>query len=155
MVDLPLMAALVAALPDRVRLVLVGDVDQLPSVGPGQVLKDLIDSDRFPVVRLDRVFRQDHDSRIIDNAHRINSGQMPDVEPAKERRTDFYLIEREAPPGSARHPASRRGGADTGVVRRGPLRRRAGLDPHAQGRPRGIDAQPQAAGPAQPGRDEV
>ncbi len=97
MVDLPLMASLAAALPDRVRLIVVGDVDQLPSVGPGQVLKDLIDSARFPVVRLDRVFRQGHDSRIIDNAHRINSGQLPDLEPTKGRRTDFYLIDREEP----------------------------------------------------------
>ena len=95
MVDLPLMQVLAAALSPSVRLVLVGDVDQLPSVGPGQVLKDLIESERFAVVRLDRVFRQGEQSRITDNAHRINKGQMPDLAPPNDGLSDFYLIERD------------------------------------------------------------
>ncbi len=96
MVDLPLMAALAEALPIGVRLVLVGDVDQLPSVGPGQVLRDLIDSERVAIVRLSQVFRQDAASRIIDNAHRINHGRLPSW-PTDGARSDFYLIERDDP----------------------------------------------------------
>src|SRR5438128_12014887 len=79
MVDVPLMHSLVRALPNRAGLVLVGDVDQLPSVGPGTVLQDLIESGVVPIVRLTEVFRQAADSRIITNAHRIRRGQMPDV----------------------------------------------------------------------------
>ena len=98
MVDIPLMAALAAALPDTVRLVLVGDVDQLPSVGPGQVLRDLIDSGRIPVAQLDRIYRQQADSRIVSNAHHINAGRMPDLADAQSGSSrelqDFYLIER-------------------------------------------------------------
>jgi exodeoxyribonuclease V alpha subunit len=77
MVDVPLMRALLRALPDRAALLLVGDVDQLPSVGPGQVLADIISSDALPVVRLTEVFRQAAESRIIVNAHRVNQGLMP------------------------------------------------------------------------------
>jgi exodeoxyribonuclease V alpha subunit len=79
MVDVPLMHSLVRALPNRTGLVLVGDVDQLPSVGPGTVLQDLIESGVVPVVRLTEVFRQAADSQIITNAHRIRRGQMPDM----------------------------------------------------------------------------
>ena len=95
MVDIPLMAAFISAVPDRARLVLVGDVDQLPSVGPGQVLKDLIDSDRIPVVRLQRVFRQQQGSRIVENAHRINQGRWPELANDHNNPSDFFLIERE------------------------------------------------------------
>src|SRR5690242_8379200 len=77
MVDVPLMNALTRALPAHPGLLLVGDVDQLPSVGPGQVLADMIASGRFPVARLTEVFRQASMSRIVVNAHRINAGQMP------------------------------------------------------------------------------
>ena len=72
MVDVPLMHALLRAVPDHAALILVGDVDQLPSVGPGQVLADIIGSAAVPVVRLTEIFRQAAESRIIANAHRIN-----------------------------------------------------------------------------------
>jgi len=91
MVDVPLMNALTKAIPARAGLLLVGDVDQLPSVGPGQVLADIIASNRIPVARLTEVFRQAAESRIVVNAHRINHGQMP--EPAKAGEvSDFYFI---------------------------------------------------------------
>src|SRR5205814_6205064 len=79
MVDVPLMNYLLRALPPNSGLLLVGDVDQLPSVGPGMVLRNLIDSGVMPVVRLTEVFRQAANSRIITNAHRINEGLMPEV----------------------------------------------------------------------------
>jgi exodeoxyribonuclease V alpha subunit len=76
MVDVALMRAVLRALPEHAALLLVGDVDQLPSVGPGQVLADIIASGAVPVVRLNEVFRQAAESRIIVNAHRINHGLM-------------------------------------------------------------------------------
>ncbi|KQP30060.1 recombinase RecD [Methylobacterium sp. Leaf104] len=81
MIDVPLMNALLKAVPERAALLLVGDVDQLPSVGPGQVLADLIASERVPVARLTEVFRQAAASRIVVNAHRINRGLMPEALP--------------------------------------------------------------------------
>jgi exodeoxyribonuclease V alpha subunit len=78
-VDVMLMQALVKAIPDHAALLIVGDIDQLPSVGPGQVLADFIGSGAVPVVRLTEVFRQAAASRIIINAHRINQGAMPDL----------------------------------------------------------------------------
>jgi exodeoxyribonuclease V alpha subunit len=90
MVDVPLMHALLRAVPDRAALILVGDVDQLPSVGPGQVLADIIDSAAVPVVRLTEVFRQAAESRIIANAHRINQGGMPDW--ARDPDSDFHFV---------------------------------------------------------------
>jgi len=93
MIDTVLMAALLAALPDHVRLVLVGDVDQLPSVGPGRVLGDLIESGRFPVVRLEKIFRQSEASRITANAHLIRKGLTPDLSrPGGEGLSDFYFM---------------------------------------------------------------
>ena len=71
----------------------MGDVDQLPSVGPGMVLRDLIESGVVPVVRLTEVFRQAAHSRIITNAHRINQGLMPEL-PEREAESDFYFLER-------------------------------------------------------------
>jgi exodeoxyribonuclease V alpha subunit len=91
MVDVPLMRALLRALPAEASLVLVGDVDQLPSVGPGQVLADIIASSAVPVVRLTEVFRQAAESRIIVNAHRINQGLMPDL--ARVESGDFHFID--------------------------------------------------------------
>src|ERR671938_1511217 len=91
MVDVPLMRAVLRALPEKAALLLVGDVDQLPSVGPGQVLADIIASGAVPVVRLTEVFRQAAESRIITNAHRINRGLMPEIE-AREG-SDFYFVE--------------------------------------------------------------
>ena len=93
MVDVLLMKALVRALPPRAALLLVGDVDQLPSVGPGQVLADIFGSGAVPVVRLTEVFRQAATSRVIVNAHRINQGQMPEATPANTERSDFYIVD--------------------------------------------------------------
>ena len=77
MVDVPLMAAVLKALPEQAALLVVGDVDQLPSVGPGQVLADLIGCGVVPVARLTEIFRQAAASQIIVNAHRVNRGAMP------------------------------------------------------------------------------
>ncbi len=96
MVDVPLMSQLVRALPAHAALLLVGDVDQLPSVGPGAVLANVIDSGIVPVVRLTEVFRQAAESRIISNAHRINHGQMPEL-PDRDAPSDFYFLERSEP----------------------------------------------------------
>lgn len=95
MVDVVLMNALLRAMPAEMRLILVGDIDQLPSVGAGNVLRDIIDSEQFPVVRLTRIFRQAQSSRIIMNAHRINKGQYPDMR--NERTSDFFFIEDDDP----------------------------------------------------------
>ena len=91
MVDVPLMRAVLRALPENAALLLVGDVDQLPSVGPGQVLADIIASGAVPVVRLTEIFRQAAESRIVLNAHRINQGEMPDL--ATAEGGDFYFVE--------------------------------------------------------------
>lgn len=99
MIDIMLMYSLMRAIPDSMRLILVGDVDQLPSVGAGNVLRDMIDSGCFPVVRLTRIFRQAQTSRIIMNAHRINHGQIPDL--SNGRNTDFFFMERETPEDAA------------------------------------------------------
>ena len=96
MVDVPLMHALLRALPASAALLVVGDVDQLPSVGPGQVLADMIAGGAFPVVRLTEVFRQAARSRIIVNAHRINEGILPDLDPP-EGESDFYFVPAEDP----------------------------------------------------------
>ena len=80
MIDLFLAHSLVKAIALDAQLLLVGDIDQLPSVGPGNVLRDLIASERVPVVRLTQVFRQAETSSIITNAHRINQGQYPKLE---------------------------------------------------------------------------
>ena len=91
MVDVPLMRSLLRALPNQAALLLVGDVDQLPSVGPGQVLADVIGSSAVPVVRLTEVFRQAAESQIIVNAHRINQGVIPDF--ASLDGGDFYFVD--------------------------------------------------------------
>lgn len=96
MVDVGLMANLLRALPAKGSLLLVGDINQLPSVGPGMVLRHLIESQVVPVVRLTEVFRQAAHSRIITNAHRINEGQMPEL-PLKGGESDFFFVEREEP----------------------------------------------------------
>jgi len=92
MVDLPLMFHLIKAVPNWMRLILVGDKDQLPSVGPGNLLRDIIDSKKVEVVRLDEIFRQAKDSLIVQNAHRVNHGQSL-VKPDKgDKDADFYFI---------------------------------------------------------------
>ena len=94
MVDIILFHHLLKALPASCQLVLVGDVDQLPSVGPGQVLKDLIESEKITVVELREIFRQAKESLIIVNAHRINNGEFPFIRPkSREELLDFYFIE--------------------------------------------------------------
>ena len=95
MVDVMLMQSLMKAVPDRAALLIVGDIDQLPSVGPGQVLADIIASGAVPVVRLTEVFRQAAQSRIITSAHRINQGLIPDLNP--EADSDFYFVQVEDP----------------------------------------------------------
>jgi len=91
MIDTVLMYHLVKAVPPAATLVMVGDVHQLPSVGPGNVLADIIASGAVPVVRLTEIFRQARKSRIIVNAHQINSGRMPQMDASRED-TDFYFI---------------------------------------------------------------
>ena len=95
MIDLLLMNNLMKAIPAGMRLVLVGDIDQLPSVGAGNVLRDIIDSNRIPVIRLTRIFRQAQESRIVMSAHAINKGVFPDTSNGKN--TDFFFIQQEDP----------------------------------------------------------
>ena len=90
------MQALLRAVPDKAALLIVGDIDQLPSVGPGQVLADIMSSDAVPVVRLTEVFRQAAQSRIITNAHCINQGSMPDLSPPGPE-SDFYFVQADDP----------------------------------------------------------
>ncbi len=92
MVDLLLMDALVKAIKPGARIIIIGDSDQLPSVGAGNVLRDLIDSERFSTVRLNEIFRQAQKSLIITNAHRINTGEMPEL---GVRDNDFFFMKRE------------------------------------------------------------
>ena len=123
MVDLPLFHALLCALPARSQLVLVGDVDQLPSVGPGAVLADLIRSRAVDVVALDHVFRQAQRSQIVVNAHLIHDGQLPlasDEGSDAEQHSDFFFVERE-------EPEQILAALEEMVLRRIP--RRFGLDP--------------------------
>jgi len=102
MVDIRLCADLVAAVADGTRLLLVGDQDQLPSVGPGMVLRDTIASGAVPVVRLDEIFRQAAQSLIVTNAHRIHAGELPEIDvapsaaPLKDTR-DFFFLEKDDP----------------------------------------------------------
>lgn len=95
MIDILLMNNLLKAVPVGMRLVFVGDIDQLPSVGAGNVLRDIIDSQRIPVVRLMRIFRQAQKSRIVMNAHTINQGRFPDT--SNGRDTDFFFMREDDP----------------------------------------------------------
>ncbi len=97
MIDSMLMHHLLKAVPLAATLILVGDVNQLPSVGAGNVLKDIIGSKSIPMVELNEIFRQARESLIIVNAHKINSGILPSVHPASEKLEDFYFVERKAP----------------------------------------------------------
>jgi exodeoxyribonuclease V alpha subunit len=91
MIDTALMAVLLSCLPDQCKLILVGDVDQLPSVGPGNVLNDMILAGQIPVTRLTEIFRQATDSQIVMNAHKINNGLFPDIQINKDG--DFFFIQ--------------------------------------------------------------
>lgn len=95
MIDILLMNNLLKAVPVGMRLVFVGDIDQLPSVGAGNVLRDIIDSQRIPVVRLVRIFRQAQKSRIVMNAHAINQGRFPDISNGCD--TDFFFLKEDDP----------------------------------------------------------
>jgi exodeoxyribonuclease V alpha subunit len=119
MLDVPLMHAIMKALPPRMGLLLVGDVDQLPSVGPGRVLADMIASAAVPVARLTEIFRQAASSRIVISAHRINRGQMPEW-PAAREPSDFFFVEAKDPDDGA---------AKVVEIVRDRIPRRFGLDP--------------------------
>jgi len=93
MIDVPLMAAVLKALPVQAALLVVGDADQLPSVGPGQVLADLIGGGVVPVARLTEIFRQAAASQIIVNAHRVNRGTMPELAAPTGALCDFIFVE--------------------------------------------------------------
>lgn len=95
MIDTSLMYSLLKAIPDHARTIFVGDINQLPSVGPGNVLKDMIASRTIPVTALNEIFRQAAGSRIITNAHRINNGQMPEI--YNNNDSDFFFIDVETP----------------------------------------------------------
>ena len=95
MIDIILMNNLMKAVPVSMRLVMVGDIDQLPSVGAGNVLRDIIDSGKIPVIRLTRIFRQAQSSRIVMSAHAINQGRFPDTSNGKD--TDFFFMQQEEP----------------------------------------------------------
>lgn len=90
MINLQLMNSLMKAIPLRMKLIMVGDVDQLPSIGCGTVLKDIIDSGKIPVAKLTKIYRQGNESKIILNAHAINDGKMPDL--SNPQNTDFYFF---------------------------------------------------------------
>jgi exodeoxyribonuclease V alpha subunit len=119
MVDTSLMFAVVKAVPPKAALLLVGDVDQLPSVGPGQVLGDIIASGAIAVARLNEVFRQAAESRIVVNAHRINRGEMPEW-PRSGEISDFFFVEAKEP---------EEGAAKVVEIVRDRIPRRFGLDP--------------------------
>jgi exodeoxyribonuclease V alpha subunit len=97
MIDTVLMHHLLKAVPPGATLLLVGDVNQLPSVGAGNILKDIIDSDVVPVVTLNEIFRQARESLIVVNAHKINQGVLPILQPEGQGRGDFFFIEQEDP----------------------------------------------------------
>lgn len=97
MIDILLLHHLLKALPSLATLILVGDMNQLPSVGPGMVLRDAIDSGVIPVVELNEIFRQARESSIIVNAHLINRGMSPNTEAPREGLSDFYFLEQEDP----------------------------------------------------------
>ncbi|MBO1906168.1 ATP-dependent RecD-like DNA helicase [Microvirga sp. 3-52] len=118
MLDIRLMAALLRALPDEACLLLVGDVDQLPSIGPGQILSDIIASGAVPVVHLREVFRQERESRIITVAHAINRGLVPDL--VHRPDSDFYFVEADAPADAT---------AKMTILMRDRIPRKFGLDP--------------------------
>ncbi len=102
MIDVTLMHHLLQAIPPAAAVLLVGDADQLPSVGPGQVFRDILTADTLPIVRLTEVFRQAAHSRIVVNAHRINHGQLPTWDRSGGPLQDFYFIEAPDPADAAR-----------------------------------------------------
>jgi exodeoxyribonuclease V alpha subunit len=102
MIDVSLMYHLLKAIPSKMALILVGDVDQIPSVGPGQILRDILDANTLPIVKLTEVFRQAAESHIIINAHRINQGQIPHLHSTPGTLQDFYFISADTPEDTTR-----------------------------------------------------
>lgn len=102
MIDVELAEGVLAAVPSAARLVVVGDADQLPSVGPGAVLRDVIESGAVPTVRLQRIFRQAEESRIVANAHAILRGEMPESASADDANADFFIVQRRDPDEAAK-----------------------------------------------------
>ena len=150
MVDVPLMHAVLRAVPEHAALILVGDVDQLPSVGPGQVLADIIDSAAVPVVRLTEVFRQAAESRIIANAHRINQGGMPDW--ARDPDSDFHFVPCRDAEDGGREDRRDREGPDPGTLRPRSDPRHPGPLPDEPRWPGSAGVEPRAAEGAQSAR---
>ena len=146
MVDVILANKLVKAVAPGAHLLLVGDVDQLPSVGAGEVLRDLLGRRTLPVVRLTKIFRQAQQSGIVVNAHRINAGQPP----ALTGFPDFFWFTCEDDRGNRRPGGGHRRPADPGQVRPRPAPRRAGAVPDAPRPGRGREPEPAAAGGADP-----
>lgn len=97
MIDVLMMNSLIKALPSHAHLILVGDIDQLPSVGAGNVLRDIIESGICRATKLDVIFRQGQESFIVANAHKINSGTLPDIQQGKDKLSDFYFIDKKNP----------------------------------------------------------
>lgn len=104
MIDIQLMFHLLNAIPEGMKLLLVGDIDQLPSVGPGNVLRDIISSEKFTTIRLQKIFRQAQESMIVTNAHRINKGEMPLLKSGE--KTDFFFANIEDPKKAAEYIVS-------------------------------------------------
>ncbi len=150
MVDVVLMAHLLQALPDGMGLLLVGDVDQLPSVGPGQVLADVIASGRVPVARLTEIHRQSAESRIVLAAHAINAGQMPTF--SQSGQGDCFFVEAEDARARTATAAPGRRRADPAAIRPGSGPRRAGPVSDESRRPRGPGAERGAAAAAESAR---
>ena len=144
--------ALLAAVPDTAALLIVGDIDQLPSVGPGQVLADIIASGIVPVVRLTEVFRQAARSRIVTSAHGINRGVRSPTCPRRTATTDIYFV-RAADPETAARPDRRPGDdADTETLRLRRRPRHPGPVPDEPRRRRSPLAEHRAADRAESGR---
>ncbi|MBR0184494.1 MAG: AAA family ATPase, partial [Synergistaceae bacterium] len=114
MIDVILMNSLLKAVPDNMTLILVGDVDQLPSVGAGKVLSDIIASGAVPVVKLEKIFRQAQKSRIITNAHKINHGEMPYL---TDRDSDFLFADAGATKNADKAGTDAEGEEDTAAIR--------------------------------------
>lgn len=135
MMDTLLFYHLLKAVPLGATLVLVGDVYQLPSVGPGNVLSDIISSGVLPVVELTEIFRQSAESEIICNAHLINHGEIPCLESSKERLSDFYFIHQNDPEKAADLMVGSGQKSYPAPFRPGPGGRHPGAHAHAQGAP--------------------
>ena len=155
MVDLVLAHQTVRAVPPHAALIMVGDVDQLPPVGPGSVLRDVIESGAVPVCRLTEVFRQAAQSSIITNAHRVNRGLMPLFPGEGHGRatlSDFYFVEAEEPEAGADAVLRLLQESDPPAVRPAPAGRRAGAHADAAGQPRARSLNLALAGGAEPDR---